>query len=106
PYHSMSASSLSTQRRPPPSSPLFPYTTLFRSSCDSRSRHGLHGRRVVPVDDESVAVLQRNPRRRRFVGAPLDGRWTVRRHVLPIDRSQIGRASCRHSVTHSSLCKS
>src|SRR2546426_2207335 len=61
--------------RRPPRSTLFPYTTLFRS-------HGLHGRHLVPVDDESsLTVIQRNPGRRLFVGVTGTERRKVRYEV-------------------------
>src|SRR5207253_10580450 len=46
--------------RPPPRSPLFPYTTLFRSRFDVVSRQGERQRRVrvVPPDEARPLLLE------------------------------------------------
>src|SRR5207249_10577348 len=54
-------------------------------SWDHRHRPQFHGRRMVQLDDESLAVLWRNPGWwMLLVGAACAERWT-----------EIGRASCR-----------
>src|SRR5205823_15037194 len=75
---------------PPPTSPLFPYTTLFRS------RHRFH---VGPSQrDVRAAQLPRRQdrlllpeRRARARTARAGGSERARRHLLRLDRKQGGR---------------
>src|SRR5207244_7374054 len=76
-----------------------------------RSCHEFHNRGVVQLDLKSLALLQRNPRWRRFMGVTRTDGWTIRRSVLPVARRseerRVGKAcvlrrwtlaSLRHSV--------
>src|SRR5690349_24116763 len=56
------------KRRPPPSSTLFPYTTLFRSERDAHealtiaSEHGAYFRTPVALDRLGLLAVSDNPR--------------------------------------------
>src|SRR3989449_1992411 len=78
--------------RPPPSSTLFPYTTLFRSH---------RGARVENADHDLLAQLGRQRR-----DAEVDG-LSVHRHAgAPVLRPQDGRARVARSEEHTSELQS
>src|SRR2546427_11010410 len=82
--------------RRPPRSTLFPYTTLFRSSCAA-----IEGRTVAPGD--GGAVVSRSPRRvvigeaghHTTEGSPLSRRHRLGRGVQR-GVSHVGGAVCGH----------
>src|SRR5205814_10407357 len=82
---------------PPPSSPLFPYTTLFRSRSARPSPRRASSRRWWWP-----------PRRDRSWPASQDGRPALRRCALSGrgDRLRGGRGRCRRSEEHTSELQS
>src|SRR5699024_11501574 len=77
-----------TRRGRPTTSPLFPYTTLFRSPVRPRSRPGKQGGVVVPLRLRARGVPGRGPVRRLTPLHPQGALGLGRRH--PADRT--GRA--------------
>src|SRR5205807_8283422 len=94
--------------RPPPSSPLFPYTTLFRSSRAARPDLCPPYLGRPAADRVGPAVLRRRPdaaRRPHRARAAVDPEPACLRRPGAIGRGgawrgvdEIGRASCRERV--------
>src|SRR5690606_39935890 len=88
----------------PPSSTLFPYTTLFRSACPLPRPVGGTPRSASEAD------RCRAPRARRWLG-PSNRSWSAFRTVRPSSRPQpirgawLGRGPCR-SEEHTSELQS
>src|SRR5256885_6584486 len=91
--------------RPPPRSPLFPYTTLFRSRARVRREHKLYPRRIVGLAAGSaqpyLAVLERLAQR---VEDPTTefGRLVQKKYpsVGQADRARPDRKSTRLNSSH------
>src|SRR5436309_11655170 len=87
--------------RPPPTSPLFPYTTLFRS------RPGMACRFAVSVDDAGLALVPQLVGRDEPIEGPA-GRCTAREQgqaIGPVGRVRVGlrredRKSTRLNSSH------
>src|SRR5699024_12023502 len=98
-HHSATASSCCACTRLPPSFPLFPYTTLFRSG----SAAGAGG---APADDADELLAQRVIRRARPGEGDAGGRRLAQRSgdgVLAVEPGQRDRKSTRLNSSHVSI---
>src|SRR5207249_10806933 len=85
-------------RRPPPRSPLFPYTTLFRSTVLPPLRSGetvlrrstvSHVRGAIAPHDDLPALVQRPQPGRRGSRGPRDGRAKGDRKSTRLNSSHV-----------------
>src|SRR3712207_8748668 len=90
--------------RPPPRSPLFPYTTLFRSLLAVRRVADRHAAGVEVRAPQVARVLGRGvgPPADRAAQASLAHCWT-RRAFGGIDRGRADRKSTRLNSSHANL---
>src|SRR5206468_10828643 len=93
--------------RAPPSSPLFPYTTLFRSEGrvepdPSPVRWGPRALMAEAMRSPSPVTLANDPREVPIVlgGTMAPYRWSIGGQFYP---KEIGRASCRGRVERSGV---
>src|SRR5437879_8403804 len=86
---------------PPPSSPLFPYTTLFRSRRDAPTGALRRRQRLVGLGDPPHALEHRRPRRRRAPGV----RVHVEQHLLDRrDRKSTRLNSSHRCISYAVFC--
>src|SRR5206468_7571481 len=89
--------------RPPPTSTLFPYTTLFRSWVDHDLRHPLEGA-GLPSSIDAVVHLAQSRRYREFPAGAEDVFALNVRATFELDRKSTRLNSSHDQISYAVFC--